>query len=96
MCNEVNMTSDYSLAVAIEKELHSLKSFPLSLISFKMVMKVFLSNNIKKSFKTNFNQFQPSVAFHIETSHLFCRAKQITGLYMKLNTGLKWVNAFPK
>ena len=40
------------------------------------------------------NQFQPSVAFHIETSHLFCRAKQMTGFYMKRNTGLKWVNSF--
>ena len=36
--------------------------------------------------------FQPSVAFHIETSHLFCSAKQMTGFYMKHNTGLKWAN----
>ena len=34
--------------------------------------------------------FQPSVAFHIETSHLFCKAKQMTGFYMKRCTGLKW------
>ena len=34
---------------------------------------------------------QPNVAFHIETSHLFCFAKQVTGFYMKRNTGLKWV-----
>ena len=27
----------------------------------------------------------------METSHLFCRAKQMTGFYMKCNTGLKWV-----
>ena len=39
-----------------------------------------------------FNPFQPSAAFHIETSHLFCSAKQMTGFYMKRNTGLKWVN----
>ena len=39
-----------------------------------------------------FNPFQPSVAFHIETSHLFCRAKEMTGYYIKRNTGLKWVN----
>ena len=39
-----------------------------------------------------FNPFQPSVAFHIETSHLFCKAKQVTGFYMKHNTGMKWVN----
>ena len=37
------------------------------------------------------NPFQPSVAFHIETSRLFCSAKQMTGSYMKCNTGLKWV-----
>ena len=32
--------------------------------------------------------------FHIETSHLFCSANQIqmTGSYMKHNTGLKWIN----
>ena len=37
------------------------------------------------------NLFQPSVAFHVETSHLFCGAKQMTGFCMKRNTGLKWV-----
>ena len=37
------------------------------------------------------NPFQPSVEFHIETSHLFCRAKQMTGFYMKHKNGLKWV-----
>ena len=29
----------------------------------------------------------------MESSHLFCRAKQMTGFYMKRNTGLKWVNS---
>ena len=38
------------------------------------------------------NPFQPNVLFHIETSHLFCRLKQMTGFYMKRNTGLKYVN----
>ena len=37
-----------------------------------------------------FNQFQLNVAFHIDISHLFCSAKQLTGFYMKRNTGLKW------
>ena len=32
------------------------------------------------------NPFQPSVAFPIETSQLFCSAKQMTGFYMKRNT----------
>ena len=30
-------------------------------------------------FPTSINPFQRSVEFHIETSHLFCSAKQITG-----------------
>ena len=38
------------------------------------------------------NPFHPNVAFHVETSHLFCSAKQMTGFYMERNTGLKWVN----
>ena len=33
-----------------------------------------------------------SVPFHMETSYLFCPAKQMTGFYMICNTGLKWVN----
>ena len=37
------------------------------------------------------NPFQLSVAFYIETGHLICRAKQITVVYMKRNTGLEWV-----
>ena len=34
-----------------------------------------------------FNLFQPSLAFQIETSYL----NQMTGFYMKYNTGLVWV-----
>ena len=43
------------------------------------------------------NLFWPSVAFHIETSQLFCRIKQLffitkqmTGFKVERNTGLKW------
>ena len=32
------------------------------------------------------NPFHASVAFHIETSYLICRANQMTGFYMKCNT----------
>ena len=32
--------------------------------------------------------FQPSVAIHIENSHLLCRANQMNGFFMKLNTRL--------
>ena len=41
--------------------------------------------------KSFFNQFQSSVAFHMDTSHLICFASQVTGFYIKCNTGLKWV-----
>ena len=40
----------------------------------------------------NIKPFKPIVAFHIESSHLICRANQeMTGFYMKSSTGLKWV-----
>lgn len=38
------------------------------------------------------NQLYPSVVFHIKTSHLFGKAKQMTDFYMEPNNGLKWVN----
>ena len=38
------------------------------------------------------NPFQLGVALHIKTSHLFYSAKQMTGFYMKSNTGLKCIN----
>ena len=38
------------------------------------------------------NQLQPRVAFHIVTSHLTCSANQMTGFYIKCNTGLKWLS----
>ena len=41
--------------------------------------------------QTLINPFQPGVAFDIETSHLFCSSKQMTGSYMKHNTRLEWV-----
>ena len=37
------------------------------------------------------NPFQPCVALHIETNHLIWTANQMTGFYMKGNTGLKLV-----
>ena len=33
--------------------------------------------------------FKHNVAFHIETSYFICYAKQMTGFYLKYNTGLK-------
>ena len=40
------------------------------------------------------NPFQPSVEFLEETSHLVWNAYQMTGFYMKSNTGMKWLT-FP-
>ena len=51
----------------------------------------FVASNLLE-WRTGYHSFaQPSVAFHIETSYLFGRAKQMPGFYMKSNTGLKCV-----
>ena len=42
------------------------------------------------------NTFHPSVVFHLETSHSICTANQMTGFYMKYNTGFKCVNQKPR
>ena len=47
---------------------------------------------IKSIFGKLIISYQSSVAIYIDTSHLFCSAKQMVGFYMKRNTGLKWVN----
>ena len=39
------------------------------------------------------NPSQSSAAFHITTSHLIYTENQMTGFYMKYNSGLKWVNS---
>ena len=36
------------------------------------------------------NPFQPSVAFHVETSYLIYSANQMIGFYMKCYNWLKW------
>ena len=41
--------------------------------------------------KTIYYHIQPSVAFHIEASHLICNAKQMASFYIKCNNELKWV-----
>ena len=40
------------------------------------------------------NPFQPSVAFHMETSHLISIANQMTGFYIECNwiNLVKWIN----
>ena len=51
-----------------------------------------INHCIDNAFWLFVNPFQPSVRFHIETSHLICTANQMTGFYIVCNTGLKWVN----
>ena len=51
---------------------------------------------IRKPKVQRINPFQPSATFHIETSHLFFSPKQMTGFYMKCNTGAKRVKTHPK
>ena len=65
----------------------------IAALSIKLVAK-------KKEFPVDYYAFfeifkilQPSVAFHIETSHLIC-SKSNDWLYMKCNAGLKWVKVF--
>ena len=48
------------------------------------------SPDFAQAFSKHFNPIQPSVAFHIETSHLICGVNQTTGFHLKCNTGLKW------
>ena len=54
-------------------------------------IKALLNTNYVYDQRLGINQFQHSVAFHIGTSYLFWRAKQMTGFYMNHNTGLKRV-----
>ena len=68
-----------------------LSSFAL----FEMLYSIpatFLIKCSKHDPRKYFNLSQPSVAFHIETSHLIYTANQISGLCMKCNDRLKWVN----
>ena len=65
-----------------------------AILSLRMVGLCFVNFSMVKFELTEccLNPFQPSVAFDIETSHLFCRAEQMTSFYMRHNTGQKWVN----
>ena len=38
-------------------------------------------------------KIHPTITFYIETSHLICFANQVTGFYVKSNTGMKLVNS---
>ena len=62
-------------------------AFKVLLICMKKMSPV----SFRSEFFLGINPFKPSVTFLIETSHLFCSAKQMTGFFVKRNTGLKWV-----
>ena len=56
------------------------------------IPKTFLIKCSKHDARKHFTLSKPSVTFHIETSYLIYTLNQMTGLYMKYNSGLKWVN----
>ena len=53
-------------------------------------MKKKIDSGIERTLSSHL--FKPSVAFQIETSHLFCSVKETTGFYMKRSPELKWFN----
>ena len=63
---------------------------------WEMVLKTYLILllHVNRVLRKAVNHFQPSVAFHIDPSHLICVANQMTGFYMKCSTGLKWVKEY--
>ena len=48
-----------------------------------------ITGRLKQDYE--FNPFEPSVAFYIKNSRLFCSVNQMASFYMKCNSGLKWV-----
>ena len=56
---------------------------------FSQIFTEMLSALKQQPISLHVNPFQPSAAFHIETSHLICTGNQITCFFMKYNTGLK-------
>ena len=56
---------------------------------YKMLYLIIFNSLTLTIFISQSNPVQLSFAFHIETSHLFCSAKQLTGYYMKWNTEKK-------
>ena len=61
----------------------------LLLFLFDNFEQVFGWRGLKVSLQTLIQPFQCSFAFRLETSHLICNTNQMTGFYMKCNTGQK-------
>ena len=67
------------------------KQEDVAILSLRMVGLFFVDFSFVKFELTEWclNPFQPRVVFHLEASHLFNRAEQMTGFYKRHNTGLK-------
>ena len=63
------------------------KLFKKDKSNFQLDLGIYIANDEQIS-RMLLNPFQPSVAVHIKTSHLFCRSNE---MHMKCNTGLKRV-----
>ena len=68
---------------------YCLGAFPESCPAHCSYIRVMVTSDIFLSLLDTILTHFSSVAFHIETSHLFYRPKQCSGFYMKGNTGLK-------
>ena len=61
---------------------------------FSLLQRKSLNPAIYQYTTCRINLFQPTVAFHIETSHLICSVNQVTCFNMKCSTWLSWVKIF--
>ena len=72
-------------------KLHS-KPFPTACLNkIKVLIGKHFFHHFKNNLGTHLTHFLRCVAFDVETSNSFCSVNQVTGFYMKCNTGLKWV-----
>ena len=90
-CNETGTSIDQK-----QKFCYQILVFNLS--AEESVSKHTKFNGLSKSLKVCFYgvflvnlPISTSVAFYVETRYFICSANQVTGFYMKCNTGLKWV-----
>ena len=73
-------------------KLHGKPCLTACLNKIKVLIGKHFFRHFKENLGTQVTHFSPlCVAFHVETSHLFCSANQVNGFYMECNTWLKWV-----
>ena len=63
-----------------------------AMFRYELVIMKSLSQSVCKLSWLFINPCQHSIAFHIEISHLVSVTNQMTGFYMKCNTGREWGN----